>query len=56
MEKEKFFLIGRPAQGYAFQVISALTEDYDEVRGWYDKYTEHNALYTDIKIAKTIYG
>ena len=57
MGQEQFFLIGLKQGAILWTVISGTTETYDEAKRWYDgEMRKKKRGYTEIKIAKTIYG
>ncbi len=53
MKKEKYFIVG--FDGYNWQLLTPFTEDAQEAMLWHRKY-EMEGIFTQVKIAKTIYG
>lgn len=55
MEPKKYFIIARVSRDFKWDIISHLSENRDEIQKLYDGLT-NDALYSEIKIAETIYG
>jgi len=55
MEPIKYFVIGRVYTDSAWNVLTEMTESFDEARLLYDEKVK-SQLYKQVRIAQTIYG